>query len=259
MDFKTQPKYLGANLLTAVTESTLTLTDNTTADVSTTKHGLVPKLPNDSSKYLNGLGVWAVPPGSDGRGGSGTGYSVTIGNDTDSTLEVTHGLGSMDVTVECYFIDEGPTYKKIYVDYSATTINHVQLYFDSAPATGSIRVIVSSPHSIPVIATEHYEISYSKFGPITAYTGSMKRFVLRDGTITVGTANLGVAGNGTSVFEIKKGATTIGTATFATGVLACNVVVTNPALVAGDLLAVNCTTAPTTNPKHLNITLLVTT
>lgn len=36
-------------------------TDVTTLDVSTSKHGLCPKLPNDSAKYLNGQGSFAVP------------------------------------------------------------------------------------------------------------------------------------------------------------------------------------------------------
>ncbi|NTU42940.1 MAG: hypothetical protein HGA78_07785, partial [Nitrospirales bacterium] len=44
----------------------LTLTDVTTNDVSTSAHGLAPKLPNDSSKYLNGVGAWAVPSGGSG-------------------------------------------------------------------------------------------------------------------------------------------------------------------------------------------------
>ncbi len=47
-----------------VTETGLYLRDNTTADVSTSRHGLTPKLPNDSTKFLNGVGGWAVPTGS---------------------------------------------------------------------------------------------------------------------------------------------------------------------------------------------------
>lgn len=35
--------------------------DNTDLDASTTKHGLLPKLANDSAKFLNGVGSWAVP------------------------------------------------------------------------------------------------------------------------------------------------------------------------------------------------------
>ena len=40
--------------------------DNTDLDVSTTKHGLVPKAPNDTTKFLRGDAAWAVPGGVGG-------------------------------------------------------------------------------------------------------------------------------------------------------------------------------------------------
>lgn len=49
-----------------VTEAKQVLVDNTTQDVSITKHGYAPKLPNDATKYLNGVGAWAVPAGGGG-------------------------------------------------------------------------------------------------------------------------------------------------------------------------------------------------
>lgn len=44
-----------------VVEADLNLTDVTTANVSTTKHGFAPKLPNDATKYLDGTGAYSVP------------------------------------------------------------------------------------------------------------------------------------------------------------------------------------------------------
>lgn len=44
-----------------VTEDYVTLADVVTLDVSITKHGLVPKAPNDATKFLRGDGTWAVP------------------------------------------------------------------------------------------------------------------------------------------------------------------------------------------------------
>jgi hypothetical protein len=38
--------------------------DNTDLNVSITKHGLTPKAPNDTTKFLRGDGAWAVPTGS---------------------------------------------------------------------------------------------------------------------------------------------------------------------------------------------------
>lgn len=42
------------------TEAQLTTADNTTLDVSTSKHGFAPKAPNDAAKQLNGLGLYST-------------------------------------------------------------------------------------------------------------------------------------------------------------------------------------------------------
>ena len=48
--------------------------DNTDCDVSTARHGLCPRLPGDTSKFLRGDGAFAVPSGSsDFTGDSGSG------------------------------------------------------------------------------------------------------------------------------------------------------------------------------------------
>ena len=49
----------------AVTEAKQTLADNTTNDVSTTKHGYVPKAPNSTSVFLRGDATWATPASAD--------------------------------------------------------------------------------------------------------------------------------------------------------------------------------------------------
>lgn len=49
---------------TNVGESMLVLVDSTVADVTTGRHGLTPKLPNDATKYLDGSGAYSVPAGS---------------------------------------------------------------------------------------------------------------------------------------------------------------------------------------------------
>ena len=43
-----------------LTEAGIVLADVTTLDVSITKHGLVPKAPNDTSQYLRGDGTWSA-------------------------------------------------------------------------------------------------------------------------------------------------------------------------------------------------------
>lgn len=49
-----------------ITEAGLSLSDVTTANVSTSAHGFAPKAPNDATKYLNGTGAWSVPSGGSG-------------------------------------------------------------------------------------------------------------------------------------------------------------------------------------------------
>jgi len=49
-----------------ITEAKQLLADNTTNDVSTSKHGYAPKAPNDATKYLDGTGAYSVPA----RGGT---------------------------------------------------------------------------------------------------------------------------------------------------------------------------------------------
>lgn len=62
----------GANVTaTTLPESALNLTDITTANASTTKHGLLPKEDNNVAHYLDGTGGWSTPPGGSGIASSG--------------------------------------------------------------------------------------------------------------------------------------------------------------------------------------------
>ena len=51
----------GANVKALVTDANLVTSDITTNDVSTTKHGFVPKAPNNTTTFLRGDGTWAAP------------------------------------------------------------------------------------------------------------------------------------------------------------------------------------------------------
>ena len=47
-----------------LSDATISTTDVTTNNVSTSKHGFAPKAPNDATKYLDGTGAYSVPAGS---------------------------------------------------------------------------------------------------------------------------------------------------------------------------------------------------
>lgn len=77
----------------AITESNLTLSNVTTDDVSTTKHGFVPKAPNDTTKFLRGDATWATP-----SGGAGSAWSVLTNGDGTSPALIFDSGGDVIMT-----------------------------------------------------------------------------------------------------------------------------------------------------------------
>lgn len=65
-----------------ISDATITTTDVTTNNASTTKHGFLPKLSGSSSQYLDGSGAWSVP----GGGGAGSGDVVGPGSAVDNAV-----------------------------------------------------------------------------------------------------------------------------------------------------------------------------
>jgi hypothetical protein len=49
------------NVQAPVVEADITLSANTTNDVTIVKHGFAPVLPNDPTKFLNGVGIYSIP------------------------------------------------------------------------------------------------------------------------------------------------------------------------------------------------------
>lgn len=74
---------------TGLPEGGLSTTDITTNNVSTTKHGFAPKLPNDATKYLDGTGAYTVPAG----GGGGTNSTILTSCGTGASATRFFGIG----------------------------------------------------------------------------------------------------------------------------------------------------------------------
>ena len=89
-----------------VTESQLNLADNTTANVSTSKHGLVPKLPNDATKFLDGTGAFSVPAGG---GGGDTLNTVAASGATQTIDFATADVWDITLSANCTFTLSGFT------------------------------------------------------------------------------------------------------------------------------------------------------
>jgi hypothetical protein len=67
--------------------------DNTTNNASTSMHGFAPKLPNDVTKFLNGIGTYTVPA----AGGSGTMTSLTPGFGLSGTSNPITTSGTLSI------------------------------------------------------------------------------------------------------------------------------------------------------------------
>lgn len=79
--------------------------DNTDLNASISRHGLLPKLPNDADKYLNGIGSWVVPKGGHivWRSGVWSSDKTILPSDSDSgTINLASIIG--DTTADMVFI-----------------------------------------------------------------------------------------------------------------------------------------------------------
>lgn len=81
---------------------------------------------NDGTNYN------VIPVGSDSH------YATYIGGNT--SIQVPHNLGTKDVRVELYDVSTSET---VYSDVVRTSTNTVTISFTTAPATASIRVLIS--------------------------------------------------------------------------------------------------------------------
>lgn len=67
-------------------------------------------------------------------------YSSTVGNNSDTTITVTHNFNTKDVVVEVYEVASG--YEKVYPDIKHATVDTIDLVFASAPTTGQYKVVI---------------------------------------------------------------------------------------------------------------------
>lgn len=114
-----------------VAETSITFTDVTTNNVSTTKHGYTPKLPNDATKYLNGTGAYTVPAG----GGSGdvvgpasaadnaiTRYDSTTGKLIQNSSATVDDNGTINIPTGQTYNINGSAHTHAYAANSFSTI-----------------------------------------------------------------------------------------------------------------------------------------
>ena len=74
-----------------VTETKLLLSDTTTGNATTAKHGFLPKLNNSATTFLDGTGAWTTPAGTGGEGG-GSGDFVGPSSSVDGEIMLFNGV-----------------------------------------------------------------------------------------------------------------------------------------------------------------------
>jgi len=168
--------------------------DNTDLNVSTSKHGLTPKLPNDATKYLDGTGAYTVPP-SGAAGAPTTSQYVTLATDAGLSAErvLTAGDGMSQTDAGA---NGAVTYAQDYIDLARKRICFIEDCFnDPSAGTSAIFDTVVSGTGAAVTTTANTE------------TGKFGLWSLSTGTTTTGAAAI-VAGNLES-FAIGQGQITI--------------------------------------------------
>ena len=120
-----------------VIEADQLLSDVTTLNVNTSRHGYVPKAPGDATKYLDGTGAFSVPPGSAISSVVTFVSSAEVINlaatptdaysHTVAAGRLANAGETLEINVGGTFSDSGSTDKRIKVMFGAATI------FDSGP------------------------------------------------------------------------------------------------------------------------------
>ena len=189
-----------------VTEDLLSLSNNSTANVTTARHGLTPKLPNIAGQYLDGQGNWTTPSGV-----VNSYKQQAFSNVTSST--VIHNFNTYP-EVKCY-----DTNNEEFIPYKIknNTVNDFTVTF-STSSSGTIVATVGSPqpqqyttvNSNYTVAVTDRIISCTTAGItvnlITAVGNAGREFVIDNAS--TGTIYVDASGsesiNNTSIQSINK-------------------------------------------------------
>lgn len=80
-----------------------------------------------------------VPKAQDLPAGGVQKYAITIGDGASTTITITHNLNTTDVCVDARQVANN---QNVWVQYTVASVNAITMTFTTAPAAGSIRVVV---------------------------------------------------------------------------------------------------------------------
>ena len=190
----------GGGGLTSVTESDLSLSDVTTANASTTKHGFLKKLPDDATVFMNGQGDWVTSTVFQRYFGTGADGAVTISADTTwETSTAANDTGIIEKNFTSLTIDAGKTVTpahrpKLMIIYVSgnCTINGT-LSVSSAAAVRTTDILVSrqlaGTPSDADLPHETMLTPYGSYAMVVAYAiGASGGATQASGTVSAGNA-----------------------------------------------------------------------
>lgn len=134
----------GANVKALVTDANLVTSDITTNNVSTSKHGFVPKAPNDGLKFLRGDGTWS----------SSLPVELIVAA-SDETTALTTGTAKV-------------TFRMPY----AMTLTDIRASLSTAQTSGSILTVDVNENGTSIISTK-LTIDNTEKTSTTAATGAV--------------------------------------------------------------------------------------
>lgn len=175
----------------AVVEGDLSLSDVTTANATTTAHGLLPKLGGGTTNFLRADGTWAAPPG----GGSLTTATANLGADVSIAASNTWYDGpSVSLAAGTWFIVGHVTVKS---SLTGTLQHTTAKLWDGTTVLDSGETSFSS--------TDHHTITLSGIVSL-AGTTTLKISVATDNTFTtlLAAASHNGAGNNASTIRAIK-------------------------------------------------------
>lgn len=114
---------------------------------------------------------------------SGKSYVSTIGNGSATEFTINHNLETRDVFVQ--FMNANSPYENYNVAWEALTLNSIKAYFDEAPASGSVKVVIYSSLSGDLIS-----LNISDLQDVSAANATPEQFLKWDGTNWVNTFSI---------------------------------------------------------------------
>jgi hypothetical protein len=217
-----------------ITERQILLSDVTTNNASTSNHGFVKKLDNNSAHFLDGTGAWGTPAGS----GTVTSVGVIVPSPLSASGSPVTNSGSITVT------------------WGSGQIPAANLGSGSASATKVLQgdsSWVDRPYVIPV----QYESA-----PTASLTA---RHVIPGGVGTVSIAtncpnctfSIGTAATATTTFTLKKNGSSFGTVAVTSGG-SVTWTVTTTTFTSGDVITVVAPASPDATAAQIAMSLYAT-